>query len=80
VSDEFSHNVAQKFPNTVTKEPIERPWDVAESRSISPLKRYAEEIKRDDLAERIDSLFGTPFLFDGAVCPGIRFEEGQSNS
>ena len=57
MSDEFSNNVAQKFPNTVTKEPIERPWDVAESRSISPLKRHAEEIKRDDLAERIDSLY-----------------------
>ena len=57
MSDEFTNNVAQKFPNTLNKEPIERPWDVAEPRSISPLKRPAEESKKDDLTERIDTLY-----------------------
>jgi len=27
MSDEFTNNVAQKFPNTLNKEPIERPWE-----------------------------------------------------
>ncbi len=57
MSDEFANNVAQKFPNTLNKEPIERPWDVAEPRTISPLKRPAEESKKDDLTERIDTLY-----------------------
>ncbi len=57
MSDEFANNVAQKFPNTLNKEPIERPWDVAEPRTISPLKRPAEESNRDDLTERIDTLY-----------------------
>ena len=56
MSDEFTNNVAQKFPNTLNKEPIERPWDVAESRSISPIKKL-EESKKDDLTERIDRLY-----------------------
>jgi len=56
MSDEFTNNVAQKFPNTLNKEPIERPWDVAESRSISPIKKL-EESKNDDLTERIDRLY-----------------------
>jgi hypothetical protein len=57
MSDEFTNNVAQKFPNTLNKEPIERPWDVAEPRILSPLKRPADESKKDDLTERIDTLY-----------------------
>jgi|SRR5512139_3736791 hypothetical protein len=57
MSDEFTNNVAQKFPNTLNKEPIERPWDVAEPKSITPLKKYTEEPKKDDLTERIDTLY-----------------------
>ena len=57
MSDEFTNNVAQKFPNTLNKEPIERPWDVAESKPISPLRKSMEEPKKDDLAERIDMLY-----------------------
>jgi archaellum component FlaC len=57
MSDEFTNNVAQKFPNTLNKEPIERPWDVAEARSISSLKKSVEELKKDDLTERIDMLY-----------------------
>jgi flagellin-specific chaperone FliS len=57
MSDEFTNNVAQKFPNTLTKEPIERPWDVAEPNPISSLKKTLEEPKKDDLAERIDTLY-----------------------
>jgi len=57
MSDEFTNNVAQKFPNTLNKEPIERPWDVSESKSISPLKKSMEEPKKDDLTERIDTLY-----------------------
>ncbi|MFB3885932.1 MAG: hypothetical protein ACE144_11945 [Thermodesulfobacteriota bacterium] len=57
MSDEFTNNVAQKFPNTLSRESIERPWDVAEPRSISPLRKPMEELKKDDLAERIDTLY-----------------------
>jgi len=57
MSDEFTNNVAQKFPNTMSKEMIERPWDVAEPRPISPVKKLVEESKKEDLMERIDSLY-----------------------
>jgi len=57
MSDEFTNNVAQKFPNTMNREPIERPWDVAESRSISPLRKPMEDLKKDDLTERINTLY-----------------------
>jgi len=57
MSDEFTNNVAQKFPNTMNREPIERPWDVAEPRPVSPLRKTGEELKKDDLAERIDLLY-----------------------
>jgi hypothetical protein len=57
MSDEFTNNVAQKFPNTLNKEPIERPWDVAEAPSLSPLKKLADESKKDDLTQRIDTLY-----------------------
>jgi hypothetical protein len=57
MSDEFTNNVAQKFPNTLNKEPIERPWDVTEPKVISPLKKPGEELKRDDISERIHNLY-----------------------
>ncbi len=57
MSDEFTNNVAQKFPNTLNKEPIERPWDVAEARSLSSLRKPMEESKKDDLTDRIDTLY-----------------------
>jgi hypothetical protein len=57
MSDEFTNNVAQKFPNTLNKEPIERPWDVAETPPLSPLKKLGEEYKKDDLTERVDTLY-----------------------
>jgi hypothetical protein len=57
MSDEFTNNVAQKFPNTLNKEPIERPWDVAETPPLSPLKKLGEESKKDDLTERVDTLY-----------------------
>jgi hypothetical protein len=57
MSDEFTNNVAQKFPNTLSRESIERPWDVAEPRPVSHLKKPVEESKKDDLTERIDTLY-----------------------
>ncbi|MEW6374565.1 MAG: hypothetical protein AB1502_02090 [Thermodesulfobacteriota bacterium] len=57
MSDEFTNNVAQKFPNTLNKETVERPWDVTEPKLISPVKKSAEEPKRDDITERIHSLY-----------------------
>lgn len=57
MSDEFSNNVAQKFPNTMTREPIERPWDVTDARIVSPLKKLTEESKKDDIIERIHNLY-----------------------
>ncbi len=58
MTDEFSNTVPQKFPNTLNnKDPVERPWDVTESKSISPIKKLGEDSKRDDLAERIDLLY-----------------------
>jgi len=57
MSDEFSNNVAQKFPNTLNKEAVERPWDVAEPKLISPIKKAGEDSKRDDAAERIHTLY-----------------------
>ena len=56
--DEFSSTIPQKFPTTVNnKDPIERPWDVTETRSGAALKRLGEESKRDELGDRIDSLY-----------------------
>jgi hypothetical protein len=57
MSDEFTNNVAQKFPNTLNKEPIERPWDVAETPPLSPLKKLGDEYTKDDLTERVDTLY-----------------------
>jgi len=57
MSDEFTNNVAQKIPNTLNKDPIERPWDVMGQKLISPMKNVGEDLKRDDLAERIHTLY-----------------------
>ncbi len=57
MTDEFTNNVAQKFPNTQSKEPIERPWDVLEPKLISPLRKMAEESKKDELSDRIHNLY-----------------------
>ena len=57
MTDEFTNHVPQKFPNTLNKEPVERPWDVPEPNLISPLRRLGEESKRDDLSERINTLY-----------------------
>ena len=57
MSDEFTNNVAQKIPNTLSKESIERPWDVAGQKLISPVRTLGEEPKRDELTERIHTLY-----------------------
>ncbi len=59
MSDEFTNNVAQKFPNTVTKEAVavERPWDVIEPKGISSVKRLGDDSRRDDLTDRIHTLY-----------------------
>jgi hypothetical protein len=57
VSDEFTNNVAQKFPNTVNKEAVEKPWDVTDPKVISPIKRFGEEPKRDEITDRIHTLY-----------------------
>ena len=38
MTDEFTNNVAQKFPNTQSKETVERPWDVTESKVVTTIK------------------------------------------
>jgi len=58
MQDEFANNVAQKFPNTTTnKFQVERPWDVTETKTVSPLKKPGEEPKQDELTERIHTLY-----------------------
>ena len=59
MSDEFTNHVPQKFPNTLNlnRELIERPWDVSEPGSASAARKLGEETKRDDLAERIHTLY-----------------------
>ncbi|NWF92505.1 MAG: hypothetical protein HXY46_06280 [Syntrophaceae bacterium] len=57
MSDEFTNNVAQKFPNTVNRETVEKPWDVTDPKVISPVKRFGEEAKRDEIADRIHTLY-----------------------
>jgi hypothetical protein len=57
MSDEFTNNVAQRIPNTLNKDPIERPWDVTGQKLISPMKNVGEDLKRDDLPERIHTLY-----------------------
>jgi len=57
MADEFTNNVAQKFPNTLNKESIEKPWDVAEPKVVSPIKRTVEEPKREEITDRIQTLY-----------------------
>ncbi|MCX8117832.1 MAG: hypothetical protein N3G78_07885 [Desulfobacterota bacterium] len=57
MTDEFTNNVAQKFPNTHNKDPIEKPWDVTEPKVVSPLKRLAEESRKEEIADRIHTLY-----------------------
>ncbi len=57
MTDEFTNNVAQKFPNTLNKESIEKPWDVIEPKIISPIKRIGDEPKREEITERIHTLY-----------------------
>jgi hypothetical protein len=57
MTDEFTNNVAQKFPNTLNKESIEKPWDVTEPKVVSPIKRTVEEPKREEITDRIHTLY-----------------------
>ena len=57
MSDEFTNNVAQKVPNNLSKDSIEKPWDVTGQKFISPLKNLGEESKREELTERIHTLY-----------------------
>ena len=57
MSDEFTNNVAQKIPNTLNKDSIERPWDVSGQKVISPKKTLGEDPKRDELTDRINTLY-----------------------
>ena len=56
MTDEFSNNVAQKFPNTQSKETVERPWDVTDSKVVTSIKRQ-DDGTREDLTERIHALY-----------------------
>jgi hypothetical protein len=56
MTDEFTNNVAQKFPNTQSKESVERPWDVTEPLVVTPIKRW-DEGKKEDMVERIHVLY-----------------------
>ena len=57
MSDEFTNNVPHRFPSTANKDPVERPWDVPEPGQIPPTRKLAEELKRDDTADRIHNLY-----------------------
>lgn len=57
MTDEFTNNVAQKFPNTLNKETIEKPWDVTEPKVISSIKRIGEDPKREEITDRIHTLY-----------------------
>ncbi len=57
MTDEFTNNVAQKFPNTLNRESIEKPWDVAEPKIVSAIKRVAEEPKREEITDKIHNLY-----------------------
>jgi len=57
MTDEFTNNVAQKFPNTLNKESIEKPWDVAEPKVVSSIKRLTDEPKREEMTDRIHTLY-----------------------
>ncbi len=72
MTDEFSNNVAQKFPNTQNKETMERPWDVTESKVVTSIKRQ-EEGKREDLTERIHGLY-SELRSSLTVRPALEFD------
>ncbi len=57
MTDEFTNNVAQKFPNTLNKDPVEKPWDVSDPKGISPIKRLAEDSRKEEIADRIHTLY-----------------------
>lgn len=57
MADEFTNNVAQKFPNTLNKESIEKPWDVTEPKGVSLIKKLPEETKREEIADRVHTLY-----------------------
>ncbi len=57
MADEFTNNVAQKFPNTLNKESIEKPWDVPEPKVVSPIKKLVEENKKEEIVDRVHTLY-----------------------
>jgi len=56
MTDEFTNNVAQRFPNTQGKEYVERPWDVAEPQVVTFIERL-DEGEKEDVADRIHGLY-----------------------
>jgi len=56
MTDEFTSNVAQKFPNTQGRDAVERPWDVTEPKVIASIKKQ-DDGKKDDLTDRIHTLY-----------------------
>lgn len=56
MTDEFTNNVAQKFPNTLKQDSVEKPWDVPEPKIGSSIQR-GEEIRREEIADRIHILY-----------------------
>jgi hypothetical protein len=56
MTDEFTNNVAEKFPNTQNKETVERPWDVTESKVVTTIKRQPDTEKWE-VTERIHHLY-----------------------
>ena len=80
MSDEFTNHVPQKFPNTLNlnKDPIERPWDVTEPSLISPVKRLGEESKRDDMADRINTLY-SELRSSLTICSAFEFDMKKAN-
>ncbi len=57
IMDEFTNNVAQKFPNTLNRESIEKTWDVTDPSSISPIRKSEEGLKGEDISDRIHILY-----------------------
>ena len=72
MTDEFANNVAQKFPNTQSKETVERPWDVTESKVVTSIKRQ-EDGKKEDLTERIHGLY-SELRSSLTVRPALEFD------
>ena len=78
MSDEFANNVAQKIPNTLNRDPIERPWDVTGQKLISPMKSLGEDLKRDDLPERIHTLY-SELRSSLTVRPALEYDLKKAN-